>query len=217
MQTPAPRLDRDFPADDAEVIRRVCAGESELFQVLMRRHNEMVYRAARARLSSEAEVEEVMQKAYLLAFSKLAQFEGRSKFSTWMVRITLNVASTHAGKIRAVPTMTEAEPVTDGPEDQVATNQLVEFVQNEADQLSESLRTVFLLRDVEGMSAAETAECLGLTDEAVRVRLHRARKQIRDGLLDRVGALGPSLFRFYAPRCNRVVDRVMNSITAMEK
>jgi len=209
---------------DSEIVRRIRAGEHALFEVLMRRHNQRIYRAARAVIKDEAEVEDVMQQAYINAFTHLHQFEDRSEFSTWLTRIALNEAFARRNKMKRAESFTahagdEAGVVMEtirstqpDPERQAYAQELRRVLELAVDELPESYRTVFMLRDVEGLSTSETGAGLGIGDEAVKTRLHRARAMIRRSVSAHIGALTGSTFQFQAPRCDRVVAAVLESI-----
>jgi len=179
---------------DAEIVKRVRAGERALFEVLMRRHNQRLYRAARAVVKDEREVEDVMQQAYVNAFTHLHQFEERSLFSTWLTRIALNEAFGRRRKMKESERLVRIPPDGDeeagefmqavrslrpDPERQAYVQELHRVLEDAVDTLPDSYRTVFMLRDVEGLSTAETGEGLGLKEEAVKTRLHRARENLR--------------------------------------
>jgi RNA polymerase sigma-70 factor (ECF subfamily) len=212
---------------DAEIVRRVCAGESALFEILMRRHNQRVYRVARAVVKDETEVEDVMQQAYINAFTHLHQFEERSQFSTWLIRIALHEAFGRRRKMQRTESVTGiqsnldenrgelmdtiASPQAD-PERQAYAQELNRVLEAAVDTLPETYRTVFMLRDIEGLSTSETGEGLGLGEEAVKTRLHRARAMIRRAVTARIGAVATGSFQFHAPRCDRVVAAVLNVV-----
>jgi RNA polymerase sigma-70 factor (ECF subfamily) len=208
---------------DAEIVARVCGGETSLFEVLMRRHNQRVYRAARAIVKDEAEAEDVMQQAYINAFVHLKQFESRAQFSTWLTRITIYEALARRRKQRPEEPLSihdeegygAAEPVDSSdvsPERQAYSGELGRLIEDAVDSLPETYRTVFMLREVEGLSTSETAEGLGVGEEAVKTRLHRARGMVRRTLTDRLGSSAPQAFQFHATRCDRVVAAVLSEI-----
>jgi RNA polymerase sigma-70 factor, ECF subfamily len=213
------------PADE-ELARRVSEGETALFEVLMRRHNARVYRAVRALLTDEDEVEDVMQQAYVLAFTHLAQFEGSAKFSTWLIRIAVNEALLHLRKqSRWVSIdggagedsergMKLVERKTPDPERRALDRELVRLLEVAIDALPPLYRTVLVLREVDGLSTGETAEVLSVSEEVVRTRLHRARALVREALDTRLGGQLEEVFSFHASRCDRVVAAVMAHITA---
>jgi len=212
---------------DADIVKRVRAGERALFEILMRRHNQQLYRAARAIVKDEHEVEDVMQQAYINAFTHLHQFAERSQFSTWLTRIALNEAFGRRRKMRQSESMTSAP--SDGgevagelmktvrtpqpdPERQAYAKELHRVLEEAVDALPETYRAVFMLRDIEGLSTAETGEGLGLGEEAVKTRLHRARAMIRRAVTARIGGTAAGTFQFQAPRCDRVVSAVLAEI-----
>ena len=200
--------------DDA-LITRICAGETACFEVLMRRHNERIYRTVRAVLGDDADVEDVMQQAYVSAYQHLDRFEGRARFSTWMTRIAINEAYARLRKRhRTEPAPWEGEhAMADEPEaagptpEQIAARQEMQaLLERAVDTLSVPNRTVFVLRSVEGLSTAETADCLKISEEAVKTRLHRANEALRLWLAAQVGDAVQDAFRFYRPRCDAVVS-----------
>ena len=206
---------------DAEVVARVRAGETALFEVLMRRHNQRIYRVARAVLKDEGDAEDVMQLAYIKAFTHLDQFEDRSQFSTWLTRITVHEALARRRKWKpdvVEPSGSEGDHMdrltSEGPdpERQAYGQELGRLLEAAVDSLPETYRTVFMLRDVEGLSTAETADGLQLGEEAVKTRLHRARALLRRAMAERLGSSARFAFQFQAPRCDRVVNAVMTEI-----
>jgi RNA polymerase sigma-70 factor (ECF subfamily) len=210
---------------DEEIVRRVRAGDSAVFEILMRRHNQRVYRVVRAVVKGEADVEDVMQQAYINAFTHLHQFEDRSQFSTWLIRIALHEAFGRRRKMQRAEISTArirsdvdddrgesmetlSSPEAD-PERQAYAQELHRVLEAAVDTLPEIYRTVFMLRDIEGLSTSETGEGLGLGDEAVKTRLHRARAMIRRAVTVRIGEVAAGAFQFHAPRCDRVVSAVL--------
>jgi RNA polymerase sigma-70 factor, ECF subfamily len=207
---------------DGELVARILAGECELFEIVMRRHNQQLYRAARAITGSETEVEDVLQQAYLNAFAHLRQFEARAQLSTWLTRIVINEASARRRRLGQATRTDEtdshaadavASPVP-GPEQQAYAGELHRVLEAAVDSLPEPYRVVFMLRDVEGMSTTEAGAALALGDEAVKTRLHRARAMLRRAVSARVGDAVAGTFRFYAPRCDRVVAAVLRRVTS---
>lgn len=208
---------------DELVVERVLAGETALFELLMRRYNQRLYRMARAILRDEAEAEDVMQDAYVRAYQHLADFEGRAKFSTWLTRIAVHEALARARRHSRFQSLDISEEAKGGVMRSLASNdrdperaaydrELRGVLEHAILQLSDDHRLVFMLRDVEGLSTEETAECLSLTPENVKVRLHRARAGLRKELYARVGATAVRSFQFQAPRCDRVVANVFRAL-----
>ncbi len=200
---------------DSEIVQRVRSGETSLFEVLMRRHNQRVYRVARAVLKDEFEAEDVMQQAYINAFVHLAQFEDRAQFSTWLTRIAVREALARRRRSKpeeTVDTVDEMRAEAPDPEHQAYASELGRLIEDAVDTLAEPYRVVFVLRDVEGLSTSETAATLELGEEAVKTRLHRARAAVRRCIRERLGGAAPTAFQFAAPRCDRVVAAVLRQL-----
>ena len=155
---------------DAEVVQRVKAGEGALFELLMRRYNQRLYRVARSIVKDDAEAEDVMQQAYVNAYMHLAQFAERAQFSTWLTRIAVHEALGRArrrgrltgidsisGRQEAQAVLTSKDP---SPEQEALTGELRAALEAALDSIPEIYRTAFVLREVEGLSTAEAAECL---------------------------------------------------------
>jgi len=206
------------------VVSRVLGGETALFEIIMRRYNQRLYRVAHSILRNDAEAEDVMQDAYVRAYQHLGQFEGRAKFSTWLTRIAVHEALARAHRRSRVQEL-DAEPSggymdplisnTPDPEQQVSDHELVALLQTAVLALPTSYRSVLMLRDIEEMSTTETAQALDLTEENVKVRLHRARALLRREMFARAGAQRGNAFPFMGARCDRMVQTVMERIAAL--
>ena len=211
----------EMTATDEELVQRVVAGDAGLFEILMRRHNQRIYRAVRAVLRGDEETEDVMQQAYLNAYQALHQFAGDAQFSTWLTRIAVNEALGRRRKRLRVEVqgkddvdITLVESSEPDPEQRASQTELREVMQREVEALPDTFRAVVMMRDVEGLSTAETAQCLGISDDLVKQRLHRARAMLRENLYQRAGVTLNSLFAFGNSRCDRVVGNVMAAIAA---
>ena len=203
------------PLADEEIVRRVRDGEHELFEILMRRYNQRIYRTVRSVLRQDDEAEDVMQQAYLSAFSHLEQFHGTARFSTWLTRIALNEAFARIRRGRRFvesDAQEEVAPMENGPESRALKRELAGLLEAAVGALPDIYRTVFMLREIEELSTEETAESLDVTQEVVKVRLHRARALLRDELYARVGAGALEAFAFLRPRCDRVVAAVLSRV-----
>jgi RNA polymerase sigma-70 factor, ECF subfamily len=204
---------------DDEIVGRVCAGEHRVFELLMRRHNRQIYRAVRAVVHDESETEEVMQDAYVRAYEHLREFEGRSRFSTWLTRIALHEAfarSRRRKRFEALDSSTgdpelRAAPGRD-PEQQTSDSEMRGLLETAIEALPENYRLVFVLREVEGMRGAEVAECLGLREATVKTRLFRARARLQDLLVASGGTGVQALYGFHLSRCDRIVAAVLDRI-----
>ncbi|HXS14167.1 MAG TPA: RNA polymerase sigma factor [Acidobacteriaceae bacterium] len=206
---------------DEEVVRRVLEGETALFEVIMRRYNERLYRAARAITRDDSLAEEIMQSAYVRAYEHLDQFAGRAPFGAWLTRIAVNEALARVrDSHRFSETEGEGDPMdrfaspSRDPEQTAANTELASLLERLIEALPDGIRSVFVLREVEGMNTTETAESLDISEESVRVRLHRARASLRDSLAAHAIRGQRRLFAFHAPRCDRVVRNVLDQITA---
>jgi RNA polymerase sigma-70 factor (ECF subfamily) len=211
---------------DEELVSRVLAGESAEFETLMRRNNRRVYRVARAVLRDDAEAEDVAQEAYVRAYQHLDQFQGRASFATWLTSIAFHEALARVRKRarqREIDAMDESSRdalpqlvVRDSsPEQSASVSEISTLLEDSIDSLPDSYRQVFMLRDVEEMSTVETAACLGISEENVKTRLHRARALMRKELYAR-GAKSTAAFQFLGARCDRLVHGVMARIASLE-
>jgi len=216
---PTNDLEHAEKTDDA-VIEQILEGDTALFELLMRRYNERVYRAARSILRDEHEAEDVMQQAYVNAFTHLRQFNGSARFPTWLTRIAINEALARVRHQRRYETFNEdlnVEPLmppnpAENPERHAFTGELRNLLEWAIDALPSGMREVVVLRDVQGLSTAEVAECLEVSEDVVKTRLSRGRAALRALLMERTGATASEAFRFYRPRCDRVVAQVLERI-----
>jgi RNA polymerase sigma-70 factor (ECF subfamily) len=192
-----------------------------LYEILMRRHNQRIYRIVRGILDDDGEAEDVMQDAYVRAYEHLKQFEGRSSFITWLTRIAMHEAFVRARKLKrqtsldsdeALTNMNLVSPLTDSPEKKAANSELQAALEAVVLSLPPKYRSVLIMRDVEEMSTAETASALEISEESAKVRLHRARAMARRALYRQSGTSIRELFPFPATRCDRVVAAVLARI-----
>jgi RNA polymerase sigma-70 factor (ECF subfamily) len=212
---------------DEQLVQRVLNGDVFLFELLMRRHNQRVYRAARSILRDDSESEDVMQETYLRAYQHLAQFEGRARFSTWLTRIAVNESirraafsgryeplseDGHEGEDELTPGIQKSSPT---PESDLSRTEMTSILEKAILTLPERYRLVVMLRDVEEMSTAETAEALSLSEANVKVRLHRAHELLRNELFAIAGSASRNAFGFGASRCDRVVQAVLGQIAEL--
>lgn len=211
---------------DDVLIRRVLDGDTARFELLMRRHNERIYRAARSIVRDDEEAEDVMQQAYVNAFAHLHQFHGSARFSTWLTRIAINEALARVRSRNRYDVFDDerldVQPFllqrpSEDPERQASTRELHGLLEWAIDCLPNGMREVFVLREVEGLSTAEVAESLSVSEDVVKTRLSRGRAALRRLLLERTGATAPEAFRFYRPRCDRVVAHVLERIAGVQR
>lgn len=208
---------------DEEVVARVLAGDTAIFEIIMRRYNQRLYRVARAILRDDAEAEDVMQDAYVRAYQHLDQFAGRAKFATWLTRIAVHEAlarqrrrtryqALEPASAQEGDPMDQFASLTASPEQQASNSEVRTLLEQAVHGLPDSYRAVFMLRDVEQMSSADAAEALEITEDNVKVRLHRARALLRKSLYARAGIETSATFEFNAVRCDRVVKNVFERI-----
>ena len=223
MGSPAEVATSQEPLSDEEVVGRVLAGETGMFEIIMRRNNQRLYRVARAILRNDDEAEDVMQDAYVRAYEHLDQFAGRAKFSTWLTRIAVHeaLARQHRGnRYQVLEPISEREgdpmdrfaSLALNPEQQASNSEVRRLLEEAVEKLPDIYRTIFMLREVEEMTTTDAADVLEITEENVKVRLHRARALLRKSLYARAGIERKEAFNFHAVRCDRVVKNVFERI-----
>jgi RNA polymerase sigma-70 factor (ECF subfamily) len=194
-----------LPASEAELIKSACSGEQEAFYELVRPYERMIFATAISVVKNPADAEEVAQEAVLKAFSGLARFRGESKFSTWLLQITYNEARMKLRKARShlYESLDNQQQSEEGdawpkdyadwrpiPSELLEQNEVRQAVQNAINALSPNYREVLVLRDVQQLSMKETTTILGISEAAVKTRLHRARLQLRDSLAPGIDGYG---------------------------
>ena len=205
---------------DEEVVARVRAGNTQFFEVLMRRYNQRLYRAVRAILENDADAEDALQQTYLNAYRHLAQFEGRARFSTWLTRIAVYEALSRRRRARAKPPGSGDDEQVDrvvsaapDPERQTYAGELGTLLESALAMLPHGYRSVFMLREIDGLNTAETARQLCVSEATVKTRLHRARDLLQRKLHDVTPA---EAFRFGANRCDTMVASVMTRLSGLK-
>ena len=223
LQANAPAGSAQFGTlPDEEIARRVRAGETALYEILMRRYNQRLYRVARAILHNDAEAEDVMQDAYVRAYEHLDQFAGRAPFAAWLTRIAVHEALARLRLRNRSQPLEDVEgeaavniaSSTPDPEQNTGTTEVRALLEEAVLSLPENYRIVVMLRDVEEMTTAETAAALDLSEDNVKVRLHRGHGMVRNWLLERVGTHAREAFPFMGARCNSVVESVLRRLNA---
>jgi len=207
---------------DEEVVSRVLRGEKGLFELIIRRHNERLFRISRSYVRDDDEAEDIMQEAYVKAYEQLPRFEGRSQFATWLIRILINEALARvrrrqrmvpeAGSVFEDKSLEESLQAheRENPDEQVMTMELRNALEKAIDDLPDHYRQVYVMREVEHLSVAETASCLGITETNVKVRVNRAKEMLRRNL---EGIYGDTeVYGFHLDRCNRIVRRVLERV-----
>ncbi len=214
---------RTHKISDSDVISRILLGEKELYEILLRRNNQKLYRVIRSYINDLSEIEDIMQNTYLKAYENLHKFKHNSRFSTWLIRIGINdtlarlkaknkhfnihnpEASFSNDFILEIPDTEKLNPET-----KMIRQEAKQTLEKAIDQLDTKYKTVYILREVEGMSISEISDCLGLTISNVKVRIHRAKDMIREELYKL--SLKTDIFEFGFSKCDFLVNRVMNLI-----
>ncbi len=210
---------------EAELAAAAKNKDEAAIRSIIRTHNRMLFRVARSILASDDEAEDAVQAAYVRAFMNLSEFRGEARIGTWLGRIVINEA---LGRVRRErPTIAidalEAIPAAEvipfplsnpppDPERSMAQQQIRQIVERAIDELPEAFRTVLVARLVEGISVEDTAELLGLRPETVKTRLFRARALLRSALEQRLGRVLHDAFPFAGERCQRIADRVIETL-----
>ena len=206
---------------DQEVVRRVIEGEPALFEILMRRYNRRLFRVTRSIITNDLEAEDIVQDAYVRAYEHLNQFEGRAQFSTWLTKIAIYEAYARVRridyqKVDSISVLEGEDPNLKSkgrdPEQQTYDGELKMVLEKAFDALPDDYRSVFMLREIEGLSTAETAKCLEISEENAKTRLHRARAVLQRELYSLAGANENAAFQFLGDRCDRIVARVLERI-----
>ncbi|HET7499540.1 MAG TPA: sigma-70 family RNA polymerase sigma factor [Kofleriaceae bacterium] len=197
--------------DDREVIARVLAGDRSAFEILVRRHNQRLFRAARAITRTDVDAEDVLQQAWLGVYRNLVQFRGDASFPTWATRIAVNEAIALTRKRPVVAEVIDAASEV-APDADLARAQVGALLEHCLANIPQGNREVMVLRDILELDTAETAACLGLTEEAVRVRLHRARAAIAAAVSEQLADHAREIYSFDGARCDRTTGFVMRRV-----
>jgi RNA polymerase sigma-70 factor (ECF subfamily) len=196
---------------DEELIARILAGEKRLFELLIRKYNQRLYRIGMSILENEAEAEDAMQTAYINAYEHLSGFEQRSAFSTWLTRIMLNQCYEQKRKSKHV--LVNLEPdnfvTMNTAVNELANKELSEALQQAVAKLPEKYRLVFVLREIEDLSVRETSAALNIEESNVKVRLNRAKSMLRENLNSYVKDY---VYNFHLTKCDRIVNNVLSRL-----
>ena len=212
-------------SDDLALAQRALAGDGGAFHLIMRRNNQRLYRLARGIIRNDSEAEDIVQEAYVTAYSHLRGFRGDASLATWLSRIVINEALGRARKHKRRSDLLSQERPAEAqvirfplgadpndPERNVAQRQVLQLVEQATDALPDEFRTVFIARVIEGMSIEETAELLDIRPETVKTRLHRARALVRKQLDEQIGPVLLNVFPFAGRRCDRLTAAVIKRL-----
>lgn len=208
---------------ESELIKRVLGGEKELYEILVRRNNQKLYRVIRSYLKEEVEIEDVMQESYIKAYTKLYLFKLESSFSTWLIRIGINESLARLkekGKLYHINELSsdlQSNTILEipdskqlNPQNKMIRSEAKQLLEDAIDSLDSKYRTVYILREVEEMSLKEISIALDLTLANVKVRLHRSKEMLKEKLYE--VAMDKEIFEFGFSRCDRVTENVMKNI-----
>ena len=204
---------------DFQIVQNILAGDLDAFEIIMRRYNQRLFRAARSILKNDVSAQDAVQDAYVQAYKHLPTFRGPDGFASWLTRIAINQALMLQRKQRPTEDLYSASgdetmpSTTASPERHTDSHSLHIFLERAIDQLPAEFRSVFMLRAVEQMNVAETAECLALKPATVKTRYHRARKLLQHNLLEHLSLAEVQDFNFLGPRCDRMVRVVRQQIS----
>jgi RNA polymerase sigma-70 factor (ECF subfamily) len=206
--------------DDAALTERARQLDGAAFCLIMKRHNQRLHRVARAVLEDDTEAKDVVQETYFHAFTHLSEFRGEARLSTWLTRIALNEAVGRRRQRRPTVDIDEIDtiparldlPAAADPEAAAALAEIRRLLEHAVENLPEPFRIVFVMRDVEEMSTAETALLLALPPQTVRTRLHRARRLLRRALQDKLAAVFADIFPFAGALCDRLTQSVLDRL-----
>ena len=216
------------PGEAPSLIDRIVRQDKAAFETLMRQHNGKLFRVARSILKDESEAEDALQDAYLDAYRHIGDFRGGSQLTTWLTRIVINHSLMRLRRKKrdrvVVPfgSSSEGEPgrqMVDVADDRIESPpaatlraEVRRLIERRLDELPVAFRTVFILREVEGMSVQETADCLSVPAATVRTRLFRAHTLLREALARDIDSATLDVFGFAGERCDRIVSAVLARI-----
>ena len=198
---------------ETELIERILSGEHGLYEHLMRKYNQRIFRTGMSMLNNATEVEDAMQASYIKAYEHLADFENRSAFGTWITRIMINECLQHKKNKLRLQAVTENQHQNishmNTPVHALINKELGGVLENAIAGLPEKYRLVFVLREVEDLSIKETAEVLSLEESNIKVRLNRAKTMLRENL---TGYMKENIYSFHLTRCDRIVHQVFSKL-----
>ncbi len=209
---------------DFMVVQKVLDGETELFEILLRRYNELLFRTVRSYIDRPSDIDDVMQDTYIKAFQKLYQFKNESLFSTWLIRIGINEALQRKRKSKRYQMLDIsnekgivqlADMSIMNPERKTMYAESVHIIEKAIDLLPEKYKIVYMLKEVQDLEISEISDSLGLSNSNVKVRLHRARNMMKESVMKFSNA--KNAFEFGNSKCDRLVEQVMGKIQELTR
>jgi RNA polymerase sigma-70 factor (ECF subfamily) len=211
--------------DDNELVEVARSGDAAVFRTIMQRHNRRLYRVARGILGDDVDTEDVVQETYVKAFENLAGFRGESSLATWLTRIAINEALGRKRKRRPTADLRKVDMLDEqgevrvlifpgtridsNPESEASRAEIRRLLERAVDDLPDSFRIVFVMREIEQMNVEETASQLDIPPETVKTRLHRARRMLREALQEKLGSSLQDTYAFDGERCERMTHAVL--------
>ena len=205
---------------DNEIIARILQGDKEMYALIVRRYNQRLYRVGISIVNDEAEVEDIMQVAYIHAYENLSKFAFKASFSTWLTRIMINeclLRLRKRGKLINMNDDTMDNELyqqyaidSETPVTKVLNAELKVALEEAIRQLPEKYKLVFIMREIEGMNVADTQQCLDISESNVKVRLNRAKALLKESLGGYYNR--EEIFHFHLSKCNRMVESVMKQL-----
>lgn len=205
---------------DNEVVARVLNGERNLYSIIVRRHNQRLYRVGMSILRDDNETEDAMQVTYIKAYENLGKFNFQSAFSTWLIRILINECLQRLkrskrsvrldGEFNNGEVLDQYTTETQTPYMKVLNAELKAILEKAIYELPEKYRLVFVMREIENMNISETKECLDISEANVKVRLNRAKGLLKDSLS--AYYRNDDILHFHRSRCDRMVEQVIQKI-----
>lgn len=208
---------------ESDIIKRVLNGEKELYEILVRRNNQKLYRIIRSYLKEEADIEDVMQDTYIKAYTKLYQFKLDATFSTWLIRIGINESlarlkekgkyyhlndQSQNFKNNTILEIPDSKQLN--PQEKMIRNEAKLVLENAIDSLDSKYRNVYIMKEVEEMSIKEISIALDITIVNVKVRLHRSKDMLKEKLYEVTNT--KEIFEFGFSRCDRITEYIMKNI-----
>jgi len=210
---------------DKEVIREIVDGKAALYEILIRRYNSLLYKIGRTYNYNHQDTEDLMQEAYISAYCNLNKFENRSSFKTWITRIMLNQCYQRRNKLSFKNEISSDDHLTEksklmfhhssNNENTPVNKELGRVLENAIQEIPEDYRIIFTLRELNGLSVAETAEALEISEGNVKVRLNRAKSMLRSEIEKMYSP--QEIFEFNLIYCNGIVEKVMSKIHELNK
>lgn len=205
---------------DEKIIEKIQQGSTPLFEVIVRRYNQRLFRIQRSYISDESAIKDTLQLTYIKTFENLESFRGEALFSTWITRIAIHEALKYLKREKSyskLHVVGEGRPGwdhqmdnEDSPENRAIRKDLKHLLEKTVNRLAPRYRAVYIMREIEEMNTSETADCLNISRANVKIRLHRAKQMIREDLERSVA--DTEIFNFRGSRCDLMVYRVMCAI-----